>query len=168
MYYSRKGYNADKIILLEYHTKKSRQGLDRKINQLIMYRVQDSEFIPMHPEDTWNLIRDLELRPIWDETVSKVQRDDKFLYYVAPLFMGLNWYWQGEYVTFDPPNKSAIKMFSGSANRPFKTLVGTWIISPSDEHSLLSMNISFEPRFPIPFIGLFMRRRVKKLLRKSL
>ena len=69
-----------------------------------MYRVQDSEFIPMHPEDTWNLIRDLELRPIWDETVSKVQRDDKFLYYVAPLFMGLSWYWQGEYVTFDPPN----------------------------------------------------------------
>ena len=54
----------------------------------MMYRVQDSEFIPMHPEDTWNLIRDLELRPIWDETVSKVQRDDKFLYYVAPLFMG--------------------------------------------------------------------------------
>ena len=133
-----------------------------------MNRVQDSELIPAHPEDTWNLIRDLELRPIWDETVSQVKRKENFLYYVAPLFMGLNWYWIGEYVTFDPPNRSAIKMVSGSSNRPFKSLVGTWVITPSDQNTLLSMNISFEPRFPIPLLGLFMRRRVKKLLRKSL
>tara|TARA_B100001146_G_C16102588_1_gene400073 strand:+ start:77 stop:553 length:477 start_codon:yes stop_codon:yes gene_type:complete len=133
-----------------------------------MDRVQDSQLIPVHPEDTWNLIRDLELRPIWDETVSQVRRDGNFLYYVAPLFIGLNWYWTGEYVTFDPPNRSAIKMVSGSSNRPFKSLVGTWIITPSDQNTLLSMNISFEPRFPIPLLGLFMRRRVKKLLRKSL
>ena len=24
----------------------------------MMYRVQDSEFIPMHPEDTWNLMEE--------------------------------------------------------------------------------------------------------------
>ena len=133
-----------------------------------MNRVQDSQLIPAHPEDTWNLIRDLELRPIWDETVSQVKREENFLYYVAPLFMGVNWYWTGQYVTFDPPSRSAIKMVSGSLNRPVKSLVGTWVITPSDQDTLLSMNISFEPRFPIPLLSLFMRRRVKKLLRKSL
>ena len=59
-------------------------------------------------------------------------------------------------------------MVSGSIIRPFKSLVGTWIITPSGMNTMLTMNISFEPRFPIPLLGMFMKRRVKKLLRKSL
>ena len=133
-----------------------------------MHRVQDSELITISAEDTWNLIRDLNVRPIWDETVSKVERDDNFLYYVAPLLMGFKWYWKGEYITFDPPSRSAIRMVSGSIIRPFKSLVGTWIITPSGMNTMLTMNISFEPRFPIPLLGMLMKRRVKKLLRKSL
>ena len=134
-----------------------------------MQRIQDSELIPMNAEDTWNLIRDLSLRPVWDQTVSKVDRDENLLHYVAPLFLGLSWYWTGEYITFEPPNRSAIKMIYGSITRPFKSLVGTWIVTPRDDrNAMLTMNISFEPRIPIPLLDIFMRGRVKKLLRKSL
>lgn len=133
-----------------------------------MYRIEDSELIPMSAEDTWNLIRDLSIRPAWDKTVRKVERDENVLYYTAPLFMGLEWHWIGEYITFDPPNRSAIKMVSGSFSRPFKNLVGTWIVTPSNMNTILTMNISFEPRIPIPLLGILMRRRVKKLVRKSL
>ena len=134
-----------------------------------MQRIQDSELIPMNAEDTWNLIRDLSLRPVWDQTVSKVDRDENLLHYVAPLFLGLSWYWTGEYITFEPPNRSAIKMIYGSVTRPFKSLVGTWIVTPRDDrNAMLTMNISFEPRIPIPLLDIFMRGRVKKLLRKSL
>ncbi len=123
----------------------------------------------MSAEDTWNLIRDLSLRPVWDQTVSKVDRDENLLYYVAPLFLGLSWYWTGEYITFEPPNRSAIRMIYGSITRPFKSLVGTWIITPRDDrNAMLTMNISFEPRIPIPLLDILMRGRVKKLLRKSL
>ena len=133
-----------------------------------MYRVQDSELIPVPVEDAWALMRNLSLRPVWDATVRKVDRDENFLYYTAPFFMGLNWHWIGEYITFDPPNRSAIRMVSGSINRPFKSLVGTWIITPSTINTILTMNISFEPRIPIPLLGILMKRRVKKLIRKSL
>ena len=134
-----------------------------------MQRIQDSELIPMSAEDTWNLIRDLSLRPVWDQTVSKVDRDENLLHYVAPLFLGLSWYWTGEYITFEPPNRSAIKMIYGSITRPFKSLVGTWIVTPRDDrNAMLTMNISFEPRIPIPLLDILMRGRVKKLLRKSL
>ena len=134
-----------------------------------MQRIQDSELIPMNAEDTWNLIRDLSLRPVWDQPVSKVDRDENLLHYVAPLFLGLSWYWTGEYITFEPPNRSAIKMIYGSVTRPFKSLVGTWIVTPRDDrNAMLTMNISFEPRIPIPLLDIFMRGRVKKLLRKSL
>ena len=133
----------------------------------------------MSAEDTWNLIRDLSLRPVWDQTVSKVDRDENLLHYVAPLFLGLSWYWTGEYITFEPPKdglyalptsgRSAIKMIYGSITRPFKSLVGTWIVTPRDDrNAMLTMNISFEPRIPIPLLDIFMRGRVKKLLRKSL
>ena len=56
-----------------------------------MYRVQESAIIPISAEDTWELMRDLDLRPTWDTTVHNVSRDEQFLYYKAPLISGFSW-----------------------------------------------------------------------------
>ena len=133
-----------------------------------MRRVQENRIIPIPPMQTWDLMRNLDLRPKWDRTILSVSRDEEFLYYVAPALLGLHWLWKGEYITFEPPLRSAVRMAWGSRLRPFKYLVGSWILRPRESVTDLTMIVSFEPRLPLPMLGRIMEMRVKSLLKKSL
>ena len=138
------------------------------IMDINMYRVQESAIIPISAEDTWELMRDLDLRPTWDTTVHNVSRDEQFLYYKAPLISGFSWQWTGEYITFEPPTRSAVKMISGSLHRPFASLVGSWILKPQGSETLLTMTTSFEPRLKLPFLPSIMSRRISRIMLESM
>gem|GEM_PF-1164377 len=157
-------------ILIEYYqtTVMYNNQINMYIMGIIMYRIQESEIIPISNDNTWDLMRDLDLRPQWDSTVSHVSRDEQFLYYTAPLISGFSWHWIGEYITFEPPTRSAVKMISGSLHRPFANLIGSWILKPHGSETLLTMNISFEPRLNLPFLPAIMGRRIRRLTVESM
>ncbi len=140
-----------------------------------MPKVEADTHIPLPPDQLWELMRDLTLRPRWDLTVREVVRDDGAvpgtttrLYYVAPLPLRLRWRWEGEYVSFQAPHTTSVRMVRGSLFRPFRSLVGTWLLRSEGDGTLLKMVVSFEPRFTFPFLGPLMIRSVRMLLHKSL
>lgn len=140
-----------------------------------MPRIEETIVVPLSPMETWELMRNLELRPRWDVTIRQVSRrtvsssDDTLrLYYTAPLFLGLCWCWEGEYISYQPPYRTAVSMYRGSYLRPFKRLVGTWILESFGEVTQVRMIVSFEPRLPLPFLGKIMGYRMRRLLARSL
>ena len=140
-----------------------------------MHRVEETIVVPLECLCTWELMRDLELRPGWDATIVQVRREaispggaTIHLYYTAPLFLGLSWRWEGEYVSFQAPFHTAVRMVWGSMLRPFKSLVGTWRLQSHGKGTQVSLIVSFEPRWPLPFLGRIMGRRMRRLLARSL
>ena len=120
-----------------------------------MPQVSRSELIPLPPQALWELMTDLSLRPRWDASVVSISRepggDDPtatVLRYTAPLVFGLTWRWEGVYAAFDPPTRSAVRMVTGSALRPFKRLAGTWLLAPEDAATRLRLIVQFEARLP--------------------
>ena len=140
-----------------------------------MPRIEEAIVIPLGLLETWELMRNLELRPRWDATIIRVRRgvvspdaEGPRLYYLAPLFLGLRWRWEGEYISFQPPNRTAVRMAWGSSLRPFKSLVGTWVLQSQRDGTQVRMIVSFEPRWPLPLLGKIMGYRMRRLLGKSL
>ena len=140
-----------------------------------MPRIEEAMVIPLGPLETWELMRSLELRPRWDATIIRVRRgvvspdaEGPRLYYLAPLFLGLRWRWEGEYISFQPPNRTAVRMAWGSSLRPFKSLVGTWVLQSQRDGTQVRMIVSFEPRWPLPLLGKIMGYRMRRLLGRSL
>lgn len=88
------------------------------------------------------------------------------LRYAAPLALGMIWRWEGEYVTFDPPARSAVRMRHGSALRPFRKLAGSWTLRPDGEGTLLRISVQFEPR--VRLLEGLMARRVSRITADSL
>ncbi len=140
-----------------------------------MPRVDYSIDIPLSPKCTWDLMTDLNLRPYWDESIVEVQRgklhhqrDLEGLSYKAPLLGRIPWHWEGVYASFDPPYRSAVRMIWGSRFRPFRTLVGTWLLSGYDSVTNVKMIVSFEPRIRLPVLGNIMGYMIKAVLARSL
>ena len=140
-----------------------------------MPRVDRSIDVPLSPECTWDLMTDLKLRPSWDNSILDVQRgkldhhdSSKGLSYRAPLFGRISWNWEGVYASFDPPYRSAVRMVWGSRLRPFRSLVGTWVLSGSESFTNVRMIVSFEPRLRLPTLARLMGYRVKIVLGRSL
>ena len=140
-----------------------------------MPRIEESIIVPFGPLQSWELMRNLELRPLWDATILEVKRkgvddnsDTPHLFYKAPLLLGLHWRWNGEYVSFEPPHHAAVRMSWGSRLRPFNSLVGTWIVSNYGGATQIKMVVSFEPRLPLRILDSIMARLVRRLLCKSL
>jgi len=138
-----------------------------------MAKVTQSAHIPLAPVRLWTLMCDLERRPQWDRSVRELTREarldpagDTVLRYTAPLALGLTWRWEGEYVTFDPPARSAVQMLHGSALRPFRQLAGSWTLRPDGQGTLLRISVRFEPRLRL-LEGL-MARRVSTITADSL
>jgi ribosome-associated toxin RatA of RatAB toxin-antitoxin module len=88
------------------------------------------------------------------------------LRYTAPLMLGLTWRWEGEYISYNPPERSAVRMQWGSMFRPFRKLAGSWILTPEEQGTLLKITVQFEPRIPL-FEGL-VTRRVSRVTTESL
>ena len=140
-----------------------------------MPRVEADAHIPLPPHQLWELMRNTFLRPRWDLSVREVVRDDGTvpgtttrLHYVAPLPLRLQWRWEGEYVSFQAPHTTSVRMVKGSLLRPFRSLVGTWLLRSEGDGTLLKIVVSFEPRFTFPFSGPLMVRYVRMILHKSL
>ncbi len=138
-----------------------------------MAKVAQSAHIPLAPVRLWELMRDLDRRPQWDPSVRELTRAARLvpdgatiLHYTAPLALGLTWRWEGEYVTFDPPERSAVRMLHGSALRPFRQLAGSWTLTPDGPGTLLRISVQFEPRLRL-LEGL-LARRVSKIVDDSL
>ena len=140
-----------------------------------MPRVQAESYIPIPPLALWELMRNLTLRPKWDASILQVSRDElnvgkasSHLHYVAPLMLGLQWKWEGEYVSFQAPTRTSIRMVKGSFFRPFRNLVGSWVLQPKGYGTQLKLVVSFEPRFRFPFWGPLMTSRLRSILQRSL
>ena len=140
-----------------------------------MTRIEESVIVPLDTLEIWELMRDLELRPDWDATIIRVTRrmagprvETARLYYLAPLFMGLWWRWEGEYVSFLPPHRTSVRMDWGSHLRPFKSLVRTWLLQSHVRGNLVRIIVSFEPRLPLPLLDKIMAWRMRWLLVMSL
>ena len=140
-----------------------------------MPRIEEAIVVPLGSLETWELMRNLELRPRWDATILQVRREavgsgagTLHLYYTAPLFLRLRWRWEGEYISFQAPYHTAVRMVWGSSLRPFKSLVGTWVLQSQGEGTQVRMIVRFEPRWPLPFLGRIMERRMRRLLARSL
>ena len=140
-----------------------------------MPRVARSIDVSLSPECTWDLMTDLNLRPCWDESILEVQRGkldhhrySEGLSYKAPLLGWVSWHWEGVYASFDPPYRSAVRMVWGSRLKPFRTLVGTWLLSGHGSGTNVRMIVSFEPRVQLPVLGKVMGYMVKAVLARSL
>ena len=141
-----------------------------------MPRVSASRHIATSPETLWDLMSSVELRPLWDLSVNRFHRygpeDDLSgmrLRYRAPLIAGLYWEWEAAYVTYKPPQRTAVQMLNGSRLRPFKRLAGSWILTEERGGTRLELVVQFEPRLPFaarlmsPFIGRVLERSLVRL-----
>ena len=140
-----------------------------------MFRAEAEAIIPLAPDELWELMRDVDRRPRWDASVKRVKRarpspseETERLYFTAPLFLGLTWSWEGEYVSFKGPQTSAVKMVKGSLLRPFSALVGTWLLAPREEGTNLRLIVSFKPRIGLPLSRILATYRVKTILARTL
>ena len=138
-----------------------------------MPRVAASRHIAVSPETLWELMRKADLRPDWDLSVDRFHRDGEEgdlrntrLHYRARLIGGLFWQWEGAYVTYEPPKRTAVQMLSGSRLRPFKRLAGSWILSEERGGTRLEMVVQFESR--LPFAAKLMSRMIERTLKGSL
>ena len=138
-----------------------------------MPKVVRSAQIPLPPDKLWTIMRDVNMRPRWDVSVCRLEREDgadvtatAILRYTAPLMLGLTWRWQGEYSSYNPPERSAVRMQWGSMFRPFRKLAGSWILTPDEQGTLLKITVQFEPRIAL-FEGL-VTRRVSRVTTESL
>ena len=138
-----------------------------------MPRAAASRHIAMPPERLWEIMGRVDLRPDWDLSVSRFRRDgaegdvpNTRLLYRAPLIGGLFWEWEGAYVTYEPPERTAVQMVTGSRLRPFKRLAGSWILSREQGGTHLELVVQFESR--LPFAARLMSRRIKRILERSL
>ncbi len=118
-------------------------------------------------------MRDVDLRPDWDLSVSRFHRHGEEgdlpntrLRYKAPLIGGLFWEWEGAYVTYEPPKRTAVQMVNGSRLRPFKRLAGSWILSEERGGTHVEMVVQFESR--LPFAAKLMSRMIERTLEGSL
>ena len=114
-----------------------------------------------------------DLRPGWDLSVNRFSRAGEEgdlstvrLHYRAPLIGRLCWNWEGAYVTYDPPERTAVRMISGSSLRPFNKLAGTWILNAKGSGTIVETVGQFEPR--LPFVAKRMSGRIKRMLEGSL
>lgn len=138
-----------------------------------MPKVVRSAQIPLPPDKLWTIMRDVNMRPRWDVSVCRLEREDgsnvnatTLLRYTAPLMLGLTWRWEGEYSSYNPPERSAVRMQWGSMFRPFRKLAGSWILTPDEQGTLLKITVQFEPRIAL-FEGL-VTRRVSRVTTESL
>ena len=138
-----------------------------------MPKVVRSAQIPLPPDKLWTIMRDVNMRPRWGVSVCRLEREDgsnvnatTFLRYTAPLMLGLTWRWEGEYSSYNPPERSAVRMQWGSMFRPFRKLAGSWILTPDEQGTLLKITVQFEPRIAL-FEGL-VTRRVSRVTTESL
>ena len=140
-----------------------------------MPRIERDIVVPLNLLDTWDLMSNVELRPIWDATIIQVIKSTDVsnsavvkLEYHAPLIFGLRWKWEGAYVSYQPPERTAVRMMWGSIFRPFKSLVGTWALDDVGASTQVRIIVNFEARWPIPLLDIFMTLRMNRLLRRSL
>lgn len=138
-----------------------------------MAKVVRSTHIPLPPDQLWDIMRDVNTRPRWDVSVCRLEREDgvdtngaAILRYTAPLVLGLTWRWDGEYISYHPPERSAVRMQWGSMFRPFRQLAGSWILTPDEQGTLLKITVQFEPR--IRLLEGLMTRRVSRVATESL
>ena len=88
------------------------------------------------------------------------------LHYRAPLIAGVFWEWEGAYITYEPPRRTAVQMVSGSRLRPFKRLAGSWVLTEDSDGTRLELIVQFESR--LPFIGNLVARMITQILEGSL
>ena len=74
--------------------------------------------------------------------------------------------WEGRYVVYDPPRRSAVQMVRASRLSPVRRLAGTWVVRTEDDGSYVEMIVQFESR--LPFVTELLSRRIKKVLERSL
>ena len=138
-----------------------------------MPRAAASRHIAIPPESLWGLMGRVDLRPDWDLSVNRFHRDGvegdvpkTRLHYQAPLIGGLFWEWEGAYITYKPPKRTAVQMVNGSRLRPFKQLSGSWILTKERGGTHLELVVQFESR--LPFAATLMSRMIKRILERSL
>lgn len=139
----------------------------------IVPKVAASRHIATPPTSLWDLMSRVDLRANWDLSVKQFHRsgrDDDLpnmrLRYRAPLIFGLFWEWEGAYVTYKPPHRTAVQMVNGSRLRPFKRLAGSWILSEESGGTRLELIVQFESRLPIA--AKLMSPMIKRILERSL
>ena len=137
-----------------------------------MPRVAAGRHMSLDPLTVWRFMSNADRRPDWDLSVRKFRRDGAEgdmrtrLHYIAPLLGRVCWMWEGRYVVYDPPRRSAVQMVRGSRLSPVSRLAGTWVVHAEGDGSYVEMIVQFESRLPL--VAAFLSRRIKQVLERSL
>lgn len=137
-----------------------------------MPRVAAARHIPLNPLTVWKFMSNADRRPDWDLSVRNFRREGAEgdprtrLHYTAPLLGHVCWMWEGRYVAYDPPRRSAVQMVRGSHLSPVRRLAGTWVVHAEGGRSYVEMIVQFEPRLPL--LAALLSRRIKTVLERSL
>ena len=138
-----------------------------------MPKASANRHIAISPESLWELMGRVDIRSVWDLSVNRFHRDgvggdmaNTRLHYRAPLIAGVFWEWEGAYITYEPPRRTAVQMVSGSRLRPFKRLAGSWVLTEESDGTRLELIVQFESR--LPFIGNLVARMITQILEGSL
>ncbi|MBI3271224.1 MAG: SRPBCC family protein [Planctomycetes bacterium] len=140
--------------------------------------LQDEIELTAPPQVVWDYVQDYARRQEWDRSVARAEklgdgplRAGAVLRLTTPPQGGASFTWDAEYVTFDPPRKSAVKMAASTGLHPFRTMAGSWAYDERGGGTLFRMTMHYNLKWG--WLGLaldrvFLRRRIARTLRESL
>lgn len=141
-------------------------------------RIEEGRLIPAPPEAVWDYVQDYARRGEWDSSVIRVEKVSEGplgvggrIRLVCPAVWPLRFSWLGEYVSFQRPERSAVKQVETTFLGPFSSMAGTWVYEPRDGGTWFSMISHYTVKYgPLGQLAdwLVLRWITRLVLRRSL
>ena len=140
-------------------------------DQMKSLRIEEAIVIQTSPEQVFDYTQDYSTRLLWDTFLKRADLLNGMTqagkgvkaYSVAHNGFGM----VTEYITFDRPSVTAIKMIKGPFL--FKSFLGSWRFKPQGENNTeVKFLYSFTLRFPFVLFDTFIRHNLQKNVRQRL
>ncbi len=142
-----------------------------------MARIEESVEIAAPPANVFRFCHELEKRPDWDVRVTRVElltskpvRQGTLIRVDAAWAGGALFSWDGEYIGFQYPLSSTVKVLDAAPSSPFKSGSETWQFSALGGGTRLVVIWEYQPRGILARIGdvLGSRASTRRAIRRSL
>lgn len=142
-----------------------------------MVRIEESIQIETSPTDVFNLCHDLARRTEWDERVVGVEmitpapiRRASLIRIDAGRAGQFLFTWEGEYINYQFPSSSTLKVIDAAPSSPFKAGTESWEFSRSGGGTQFSLTWEYQPRGFLARIADVLGRRAttRRAIRRSL
>ncbi len=142
-----------------------------------MARIEESVEIAAAPANVFRFCHEPEKRPDWDERVTRVElltskpvRQGTLVRFDIGQAGGALFSWDGEYVRFQYPLGSTVRVLDAAPSSPFKSGTETWEFSATAMGTRVTVIWEYSPRGLLARIGdaLGGRGSARRAIRRSL